>query len=86
MKPAELKREFKSIREELQQIKQLAMEVMNAEAAAQFLGIGKSSLDKITRPDNMLIPVAKLGGKKKMFMRKDLIAYVEKHKTEILSA
>lgn len=80
MKLETIYKELKAVKAELTEIKQLASDVMNAETAAKFLGIGKSTLDKITRPDNMIIPVAKIGGKKKIFLRKDLINYIEKHR------
>lgn len=60
-------------------------EVMDANSAACFLKMSKSSFDKITRPKNMLIPVVKMGGKKKVFMRKDLMDFIEKCKQESIA-
>lgn len=78
--------EIKSVKKELAEIRMLSSDVMNAEAAAKFLGISKSTLDKITRPSNMLIATSTIGGNKKVFQKKDLIAFVEKHKSEPIAA
>lgn len=78
-------KELKTVQKELAEIKSLASEVMNAKAAAMFLGISESTLAKITRPDNMLIPVAKIGGKKKVFLKSDLLEFVERNKQEAIA-
>ena len=62
--------------------KKVADRYLNTKEAADFLRIGVSALNKITCKDNMLIPVAKFGGKNKIFDRNDLIAFVESRKQE----
>lgn len=74
------------VNERLKRVELASSEILDAEEAAVFLRIEVSTLNKMTRPDNMLIPTAKIGGKKKVFMRKDLIAFVERNKQEALVA
>ena len=69
----------------LERIESVTKDVMNCEEAAKFLGISKSTLDKMTGPKNMLIATSKVGGTK-VFFKKDLIAYVEKFRQEPIAA
>lgn len=73
------------VNERLKRVELASSEILDAEEAAAFLRIEVSTLNKITRPDNMLIPTAKIGGKKKVFMRSDLIAFVEANKQEAIT-
>lgn len=60
-------------------------ELLDSGEAAAFLRISKSTLEKMTSPGNLLIPVATYGGKTKVFMRSDLIAFVESKKQEAIN-
>lgn len=73
------------VNERLKRVENASSEILNTEEAAAFLRIEVSTLQKITRPDNMLIPTAKIGGKTKVFMRKDLVAFVESNKQEAIT-
>ena len=73
------------VNERLKRVELASSEILDAEEAAAFLRIEVSTLNKMTRPDNMLIPTAKIGGKKKVFMRSDLIAFVEANKQEAIT-
>lgn len=74
----------KDIVERLARLEEMTSEVMNSDAAARFLGMSKSTFDKITSPKNMLIPASKIG-KTKRFMKKDLLAFVERNKQEAIT-
>jgi len=60
-------------------------DVMDSKSAASFLNMSLSAFNKITRPANMLIPASVFGGKKKLFLKKDLIEFVEKNKAKNLN-
>jgi len=73
------------VNERLKRVELASSEILNPKEAAAFLRIEVSTLNKMTRPDNMLISTAKIGGKKKVFMRKDLVEYVERNKQEAIT-
>ena len=55
-------------------------EYLNTKEAADFLRISKSTLNKLSRPGNPVIPVSKIGGKIKLYSIKDLNAFVQQNK------
>jgi len=73
------------VNERLKRVEIYASEILTTDEAAAFLKISKSTLQKITRPDNLLIPVATYGGKTKVFMRGDLIAFIESNKQKAIT-
>ena len=74
------------LNERMKRIEAATAEVMNCDEAARFLRISKSTLDKLSRPGNMVIPVSVFGGKKKLFLKRDLLRFIEENKTRRIAA
>jgi len=74
----------KDIVERLERIEEMSSPILSSQTVAKMLGIKVGTLHKITCAGNMLIPTAKIGGKKKVFLRKDVIAFVERNKQEAI--
>lgn len=72
------------LNDRMKRIEIATAEMLNTDEAAAFLRISKSKLEKMTSPGNLLIPVSTIAGKKKIFMKKDLIAFVERNKQEAI--
>lgn len=73
------------IKERVQSLELKTAEFMDTKQAALFLSISESTLNKLSCPSNMVIPVAQFGGKKKIFMRKDLIQFIESNKSKAIA-
>ena len=69
------------IKQKVESLELKTAEFMDTDQAARFLSISTSTLNKLSCPSNMVIPVAQFGGKKKIFMRKDLIQFIENNKS-----
>lgn len=68
--------------ERVERIELATAEIMDTKQAAKYLSISESTLNKLSRPSNMVIPVAVFGGKKKLFQKKDLLAFIDQHKSK----
>ncbi len=62
--------------------KSMTSETMTSDQAAAYLGIAPATLNKMSSPKNMVISCSKSGGKKKVFLKKDLDRYLETTKAQ----
>jgi len=69
----------------VERIEYATAEFMDTKQAARYLSISESTLNKLSCPSNMVIPVAVFGGKKKVFQKKDLQEFILKNKTQAIT-
>jgi hypothetical protein len=77
-----LQTELSELRKELKELKALIRkdygEMLDAKAAAHYLGISINALHKKSCPSNMQIPYTRKGGKK-MYSKKSLVNWLKKN-------